>query len=563
MDAKIKEQSSHKSCHLAMSVPALNSLNVEYTYPSPLPSVTTKTIEAILQAFKERFTGEEGEKRDTFAKLRKDLIEKLNKIFGASTFSPNEKGHITLARLDEVCTDCDEANIAYKFYAKKIVQQINRLTDIIAEAQQVINAIDACGLKPYTEAQLNDLVHSLFVKLEILNEECLKIQKAFGTYYEYDPEEDLFKVTESYDTKLDDEEGKPIADRPTLRSSIIIYNELNLIDRLKYIKLYYDAGGGTTASVFPDNKTYGFPCTEDKTQDGISKAALEKFYLGYLIDRDGPINAISSFLEIKVSSLQATISLMQKKIEALNVYLEFINRGLELLNQSQSKSSKDDKPRIPDGTIIAVTYLCGQLMYNLYEYDGKNYLVIPRQDGDFFLIPANQEGMKMLLGDNANQSPPVGNSAFAILTGDNLKIAKWGGTAEIPKGRYENTNNGALESYEHLGTEAYQYDLPSNFTVPTQLDVATIIPGSVKYYGKKEIWDGPGKETAEWKSWTDAINSWTTAFSTKTQYINTAIEEINTDIQALRTRIDTLNSLANNWRGRYQETATNYLNHIQ
>ena len=58
----------------------------------------------------------------------------------------------------------------------------------------------------------------------------------------------------------------------------------------------------------------------DKIDERVAR--LEKFYLGYLIDRDGPINAFCTLYEVKVRALQETLNELKKRIEAFNVYLD-------------------------------------------------------------------------------------------------------------------------------------------------------------------------------------------------------------------------------------------------
>lgn len=369
------------------------------------------------------------------------------------------------------------------------------------------------------------------------------------------------------------------------------FNSLTLFDRLRYIRWYYKLMFSQTDGVdrvnsrFPDNNDTGYPCMPDipsidDTKATQSLGALELFYVGYLINRDGPVNALSSFFEVKVNALRENVSLSSKKIEALNIYLDFINAGLDQLN-------KNNKCRATDGSIIALTYLCGQKMYNLYEYNGDKYLVLPSlvNEGQYFLVKNDENGKKWLVGDSTYEpkSTPGGNSGCYVSYQNGL----WHATLA--------TNHGTISTCGEGGTAtAYcKYDAPSthttitidDFKLPTQIECTTVAPSSVLGYAyaignmvdDKDFFtmededmpvDVNGTKSNAFKLITDSkagntLGSWTDAFSRKTQYINTAIDTINTDVTLDRSKIDTFDSLTSTFRSRAQDTYQNIISNIR
>ena len=472
-------------------------------------------------------------------------------------------------------SDCDESTAAYKFYARQIIDEINKLTDYINEAQKILSKWAALS-----GGNLSSLVHADVVRLECLDKFCSEIHQKFGTRYYYDFDEDNWKLAEddysgagdhvqvgdSYDSYDDLYDVKVKCDaNGAAQKTLDCFNELNLLDRLKYIKVYFDIKEtGTTNYVFPGSKEYGFPCVGEKDMDqtDVRIANLEKFYLGYLIDRDGPINAFCSLNEIKVRALQESLNELQKRIKALNVYLEFINRGLTLLQLSQ----KDKPSGLPEGTVIALTYLCGQKMYNLFEYNGVNYLVIPSVTtvGTYVCVQADEAGMRFLLGDGGGLTN--GNCQLKGLNGNRLwqvcsKENKNKPTRAVVGDLRLLYSSGKLKEGGYYGM--IETSMPSEtFSLPKELtEVAPINPKSVKYY---EDYSNVHKEGDDNYAPHDAtISSWTDAFNKKTEYINAAIDTVNTDIDQIRDKINTYQSQATTFRNRAHDVYVNTVRRIK
>ena len=349
------------------------------------------------------------------------------------------------------------------------------------------------------------------------------------------------------------------------------FNSLTLFDRLRYIRWYYKLmfsqtdGVDRTGSRFPDKNDTGYPCmpdipSVDDTKATQSLGALELFYVGYLINRDGPVNALSSFFEVKVNALRENVSLSSKKIEALNIYLDFINAGLDQLN-------KNTGHRASDGSIIALTYLCGQKMYNLYEDEnGDKYLVLPSLaeggEGKYFLVKADENGKKWLIGDGTYDPATNAEGNGGCYNNYSDSNGLWHATLA--------TNHGTINtcSEDDTATAYCKYDASSThttitidvFKLPTQLECTTVEPSSVKGYQNATGSNGFKLETT---SENNTLGSWTDAFSRKTQYVNTAIDTINTDVTLDRSKIDTFDSLTSTFRSRAQDTYQNIISNIR
>ena len=460
-----------------------------------------------------------------------------------------------------------------------------------------------------------DMAHALITRLEIDEDFIYEDFQSLCTYYIYnadtkqwekvflklfgedevwDPTESMLETYEYYKTKAESDDTHGGLD--SLRETTIdckdssnddatiqltVFNSIPLLDRLRYIRYYYglileNGIKMTHYSVFPSDPNTGYPCLPDvkstkDTEDTRSLGALETFYVGYLIDRDGPINAVSSFFEVKTSALRNNLSLQSKKISALNVYLDFINQGMGVLNASQSSSKykKDGENyfhRIPDGAIAALTYLCGQKMYNLFEAsNGKKYLVLPSvRSSGYILISADNDGRNLLIGEDGTANNCRGDALKnGLAYDDGKKVYYLNGTwvySDENRNGYFGVKNG--DYYEPTP------DVINDFELPTQIECNTVLPSSVKGYLDDEghkAWDDvkipsddDDKKNAE-SDHTAMIKSWTDAFSNKTQYINTAIDTINTDVSVDRSKIDTLDSLTSTFRSRAQDA---YLNTV-
>ncbi|MGX8716768.1 MAG: hypothetical protein ACSW8C_02125 [bacterium] len=153
-------------------------------------------------------------------------------------------------------------------------------------------------------------------------------------------------------------------------SAIALFDELPLLDKLKYITVYYkkiepqEQTNPVSRYVFPEDAKIGFPCVQPKastspTDDTNEIGQLEMFYIGYLVDRDGPVNALASFMEVKTVAIKAQIVLLSYRVKALQYYTNLLNKGLEKLNESQA----EDKDKLQPIPVVS---------YNILRYFGAN-----------------------------------------------------------------------------------------------------------------------------------------------------------------------------------------------
>ncbi len=540
-----------------------NISNISYIYPiaKNLNLGDNPTIDQIKDAYDNQFK--------SHTTTLENLFNQLNNIFGIKDTKITLPISISISDfIKNICDDCDESNTAYKFYGCKIINKINQLSDYITEAKAIIERIEKLT---GNESTKNNQAHSLFVQLECLDNFCSEIAKEFGNRYLYDSEEDIWKLkTDDYNksensqletnkyNNLDNLRSIPVEIYPNPNKkdngpkTIECFNELNLLDRLTYIKLYYDITQGKTDYVFPNDKNLGFPCVKEDESSETRIGKLEKFFLGYLIDRDGPINAFVNFFEIKTSALRSTIALMAEKIKALNVYLAFINRALNLLNESQS--SKNEK--IPDGTVIAMTYLCDNTAYNLFEDKTNNqkYLVIPYEE-KYLLVRADESGMRFLLGDGKENGYNNSNGScylhsynagtYKIFTSSEKTPTLNGEIAYYANEKTNDTNDYTNYHYKPEQEEVHDFKLPQPIPEVQPIDHESVL--NYKYARSKE---------ADNK----VVTSWQDALQKKTSYIDTAIESINTDIEVFRDKIDTFDSMCSQLNSRVQDV---YLNTIK
>lgn len=557
--------------------------------------------------------------------------------------------------------NCREGFLAYRYYLKTIISILDRIHNYLVGGRE--------ALKELKDEIDSDAAHPLITQLEINEKLMYEEFQKLSTYYKYNQDTKqwdqvvLFNkaaldTPHKADYSDEDEEkndtknffnsqswrvhmsggfstfraltvkctdsgtsGTKVQDIP-----FSVFNSVTLLDRLWYIRRYYfwifyNGTKDTDYSVFPNDVDTGYPCLPNKektksTEDTKSLGALELFYVGYLIDRDGPINAVASFFEVKVAALRNNLELMSKKITALNAYLENINYGMDKLNESQTNKKKDvgEKPVIPEDTVCIFTYLCCQKMYNLFEAGNMKHFVISSiYDGDsaknHYIVPVEKEkgfGKRVDVYDKYNNTSKDYTYPLRVLHGHHFSegggtdthetipyinltdlktesISSTAGTFTVRMekkdwdsnpfkcsvGHTEKSCGQHTQKTEHfaengcaLGGDGVGFrTFTEKFTVPTELEVQSILPESVKYY--KNAMNKSVIDSLSTDDYNAMIESWTNAFSNKTQYINTAIDTINTDVSVDRSKIDTFDSLTSTFRSRAQDTYLNIVSNIR
>ena len=486
---------------------------------------------------------------DRYANVQNNLLKQLNAVFGSNIPLDSNRHVVFTDFIKDVCTDSDRANEAYKFYGRQIIEQINQLGDYILKARDFLRQTGDADIEKWVIDQLNIL--------DIFSNE---IEKAFGFRYVYDFNEDAWKSVEDDYTAQTHTQVQKQTTYEKLRAVqvdayekegvftkkvIEVFNELNLLDRLKYIKLYYDINDGKTDALFPNDKISGTPIVKEASNTEII-GAIESFFMGYLIDRDGPVNAMSSFLEIKSATLIEKIRLETQKIKALNAYLKFLGRALDVLNASQSGADGDKtKHRIPDGVMVALNYICGGNMYNVFEQNGQAYLVLESnyKSGNCFLVKADESGMNFLIGDNGIDNNYRGNAYCRnyAFNGNPVLTASLPTTTPTPIETQSMESKQAVFYYRDIQTKTHEKRWLNGFNIPKKLDCAKIIPNSVRKYTQF----GDSRDITA-----DVVSSWQKAFQNKISFVRTMLDTVNTDIKVLRNKIDSLSTMSTTFRNR-------------
>jgi hypothetical protein len=378
------------------------------------------TIQSFCSIFKPLFN-------QTYKTILKNLLTEFNSVLnlgksGSAVNSYNLNGNDQSLSADSILKEnnleninCKEGEYSYQYYVECAVLKLNALNQYIFSANTALTKIEQLMASGSMSAdqKIENQAQVLFDQLKIYDALAFELVKDFSSYYVFktDPrkkeyaeywEEQFVDFSQSsytsqskigslssyYDLEAlrqlkvesyvydDTNDAWSVSDK-----KLTAFNELTLFDKLKYIYLYYKldlSSSGENRVIFPNDARFGYPCVPNKistsaTEETKELGALELFYVGYLIDRDGPINALSSFLEIKTQALRENIAIVMRKISALRQYLAFIRRALELLNASQANGGSNI---LPDAAYLALTYISGGVIRNLMELKDAqgNYL---------------------------------------------------------------------------------------------------------------------------------------------------------------------------------------------
>lgn len=525
--------------------------------------------------------------------LKNKLTGKLANICGES--APT-KYPLTITDFikEDVCSDCDESNLACKFYGNQIIKKINELNSYITEAQGL--------LKNYTN---NDLT-----RLQLLDTFCKKIEIEFSYHYAYDPEENVFKIIEeeksasnyagtqldgshsSYDALRKDEVATYPGSSPASKT-VECFNELNLLDRLKYIKLYYDCNSGKTDSLFPNSKKEeAYPAVKVPESTAYNKETyttgqLELFYIGYLVDRDGPIGALCSFIEFKSVSLLKNIEIESMRIKALNGYLAYLNQAVTSLN------GREDGGPVPKDTYGIVCLICSGFARNIKQLKingvTSDYLVLQMDYGTsttsdgyhlsgtgYYILVKLDAGVSDHVthhyGDSPYFSGRIDNNLGAVVTVEDPSSDSDKESTDVTDKKftgvtfyrgfkysdYDSTGTGKEKNNNEFLIAKIPNASNAKAFLPKELDITTIkVENIFGYDGSKIHWSST--RGSDKINYNNMINSWQSALDNYITNVNTAIESINTDIEVWRSKMDTWDSLASKVRHRDYEIRQNLI----
>ncbi|MDR0392628.1 MAG: hypothetical protein LBH52_00115 [Puniceicoccales bacterium] len=614
------------------------------------------TIQAIYDGFKPSF--------EAYEKILSNLLKEFNSVLNlgktgsaSHTYTFNESNPYLSA--DSILKEngleninCKEGEYSYQYYVECIVLKLNELNQYIFGANTALTKLGQLVPRDSmsTDQKIENQAQVLLDQLKMYDSLAFELVKDFRSYYAFttDPSReeyaeyweekfvDFYQVesASSYVSKIgplssycdlealrqlkvqsyiyDDTNNSSSTSDKELTS----FNELTLLDKLKYIYVYYklDLGSsGASRIIFPNDARFGYPCVPNvvsttATDETKELGALELFYIGYLIDRDGPINALSSFLEIKAQALRENIAIVMRKISALRQYLSFIRRALELLNTSQA----DGEKRLPDAAYLALTYISGSVMRNLMELKDAqgNYLrdsqgneirdpfiVIQCKDtttddgyhltktNRYLLVKATEEGIKVFLGNGITGSGDSANSngkdwgfarTFIGGTNDTIDASQSTSLANAPYTIYDKftyTRNGDPKSVDTHNADGNIYLLQfsdqaqAKQWLPKEIETTPITPSSALGYNESGAKTDEKDYRCYWRRYnsntqTSVVNGWTTVINTSIENVKSTIEGINNEVSTMRSKINTFDTTSSTFRNRAYSTYSTIVNNM-
>ncbi len=197
----------------------------------------------------------------------------------------------------------------------------------------------------------------------------------------------------------------------TTESNLALFDELTLLEKLQYIRIYYSDTTENARYVYPQNNSFGYPCVEPKkSEDALNDTKelgqLEIFYLGYIVNRDGPINALASFLEIKTSAIKSQIKVLMERIKAIKAYSSLLQKGFEQFSKAAATYGEGNPPSIPKAAFYIYRYISTSATRCFKYINGESYIMIQysRVDEKDFCNDTNK-GTDSIAADNWNESP--------------------------------------------------------------------------------------------------------------------------------------------------------------
>lgn len=317
-------------------------------------------------------------------------LTNLNNISENNEDTLNDKAHVFITKLE--CCDKQAQDIIKAFMEYSIVKnltvskEINYHDGVSKHSnEQIDHRTYECVEKAYRS--LNDMIDKTtglnsISDLQKIQTEKQAVERTYVTSYYCKKDEN--ELVDKYDLlaqiKVECKDGKP----DSTTSNIALFDELTLLEKLQYIRIYYS---DTSASryVYPEDNRYGYPCIEPtKSQDAIEDTKelghIEMFYLGYIINRDGPINALASFLEIKTTAIKSQIKVLMERVKAIKTYSNLLQKGFEEFSRVATnygeKNEKTDRNSIPHAAFYIYRYLSTSATRCFYYINNEPYIVI-------------------------------------------------------------------------------------------------------------------------------------------------------------------------------------------
>lgn len=575
-------------------------------------------------------------------------------------------------KLDNI--NCNEGKKAYAYYLKEVLQKLNQLNQGVIKGQTALTALNKSTTEDQikscettleiqsdlVENCLNELTkYTVIQTLDTTRESKRKnlsgkvtttkseqtsetnydirykdISTSFSSIVPGDLEDlrnlttDKEFGTQTITTTLKNKETGTITDlndkwgfnvtarsnysiNETKSSLIASFDELTLLDKLKYIIVYYK--NNSNPYYYPNDTKTGIPCMSreelkkyvpDEDEDGSNKnelqslgiipsdanapktddvevGAVELFYVGYLGNSQGAINALAKFMEIKSVALLTQITQQSYRIKALKLYLKMLEIGLQELNKSYNTSKGGDS--ISTKTYLALKYAAANQTRTLITINNEDYIVMQLDRSEttdnyqlsnnnaYILVKATTDGINEFLELGYTNVDNFFNTT-STLTFEKKKTKievgmKAEKETEIKIELYDkvkfNNDLYTLEGSNLLfmqtnDTNAIAF-LPKELeTVKTNMDRLT----DTKAGGLSWNCTNPDDGTDFDQNWPSIVEMWQNTCQTAIDNVGSQIESVNKTIKSLRSKVDTFDSSSSRFRDKFYSTIMTVLNKI-
>lgn len=571
--------------------------------------------------------------------------------------------------------NCNEGKKAYAYYLKEVLQKLNQLNQGILKGQEALKALNNCttedqikNYKTTLEIQsdlvkncLNELTkYTVIQTLNTTRESkrnnlsgkvtTTKSETTSETNYEIrykdissnefptavpDSLEKLRNLTtdkefgsQTITTTLKNKETGTITDlndkwgfnvtarskysiNETKSSLIASFDELILLDKLKYIIVYYK--NNSNPYYYPSDPKTGIPCmsredlkkyvpdedgdSSNKNElqslgiipsdanapktDDVEVGAVELFYVGYLGNSQGAINALAKFMEIKSVALLTQITQQSYRIKALKLYLKMLENGLQELNKSYNTSKGGEG--ISTETYLALKYAAANQTRTLITINDEDYIVMQldrskttdnyqlSNNNAYILVKATTDGINEFLGLRYTKVDNFFNTSTLTFEQDKTKIE-----IKIKTEKETEINNVVLYDKVKLNTILFNTLKGNNLlfmqtndtnaiaflpkeleTVKIKMDELTKSTGGLSWLDTN-----PDDGTDFDQNWPSIVEMWQNTCQTAIDNVGSQIESVNKTIKSLRSKVDTFDSSSNRFRDKFYSTIMTVLNKI-
>ncbi len=598
------------------------------------------------------------DKDSTYEEIYQALLEKIGRASGIPPTYPDDS---LCARIDELQKALEEIKNAYKFYeegneafrnqnwtgfeaydyylkaAQRDIDTMKKLLDPATGAEKFFQDIESLKAKlnsgQISQSQFASQFQALLTKLESLTKqaeesinELQKVQviNENGLIdWDYSVDYDDQNLTmDMFDMRSDPETGelRPGSGRTGLRADIA-FNKLSLLDKIKYLAIYYNCEDAAPITFPPDYSDVvyykgqrlevnrGFP-TLPQEAGAKENGAMESFYVTFLIDRDSPINAFATFMETKVQALRKQVESLTKEVSFYNALMGGLNDALQKLNSQTYKPAQGDPEEgkvysaIPEAVHAAAAYFLRHHTRKVTDANGNVYFLLQYDDedqkgtsgvsgfykGKYLLVPANSTNISNFIGQPEATIRALfgGNEGCAEYSESSTMTAASTDPTDpfygVIKLDLSQTDEESKISYDALKREDGAKENPvksfsvndgsatKTFTIslmdsPAPYGYAT----PLQYFGYDQAGDGKfvgdKKQDGVWSNKDDVTadvvsQSWAAGFQNRVQAIETETQKINNDVMAQRSKIDTFDSTSSTLRKRASDTYLHAIGNI-